>query len=368
MTRYAFALASPIDDRSLMARMAQDRISGDISVSFRREPSYFAGCCLQGEQSEIIKCVDNENQEIVGLAARHLTTAFVNGAPQQVGYLSDLRGAPSVRGGTLVARGYQFLRRLHQAAPAPFYFTVIFDSNQVALSTLVGGRAGLPEYRNQGRLCAPAIHLDLPKRMLTLPGLELRQANTQDAAALVEFLNREHAHKQFASFWCLQDLNGGFGGTLNINDFYLALRGGSIVAAAAAWDQTALRQTFVEAYSGYLATLRPAYNALSRVLPLKPLPAPGQRVSHFYLSAIAIEGNDPKLFAALLRHVYRDRRQGRWSYCIVSLHERDPLCEALDGYRAIRTDGRLFSVHFEPASEPACELDNRIPYVDLARA
>lgn len=368
MTRYSFSLATPEDDAPLRARMAQDRIPGDLAVSFRREPSYFAGCTLQGSRSEVIKCVDGATREIVGLGARHVTRAFVNGAARAVGYLSDLRAAPAARGGMLLARGYRFLRALHEADPLPFYYTVIFDTNRAALSTLVGGRAGLPEYRDLGRVRGSAIRLDVPKPPLALKGVRFRTAAQQDVPALAAFLNREHALKQFASVWTREDLESGFRGTLKLTDCYVALDRGAIVAAAAAWDQSALRQTFVESYSPKLSALRAANNLLARVLPLKALPAPGHRVPYFYLSAIAVRDNDPALFAALLRHVYRERRAGPWSYCIASLHERDALCEGLEGYRAIPMDGRVFSVNFRDSREAAGWLDGRVPYVDLARA
>jgi hypothetical protein len=368
VTRYAFSLATPDDDASLRARMAQDRIPGDLAVSFRREPSYFAGCALQGSRSEVIKCVDRTTREIVGLGARHVTRAFVNGVPRLVGYLSDLRAAPAARGGTLLARGYRFLRALHEADPLYFYYTVIFDTNLAARSTLVGGRAGLPEYRDLGRVLGAAIHLALSKPALTVPGIRFRKAAAGDIPALAAFLNREHARKQLAAVWTREDLESGFGGTLDIADFAVALDGDGIVAAAAAWDQGRLRQTFVEGYSARLCVLRAVNNLLARVLPLKEMPAPGQPVPYFYLSAIAVRDNDATLFAALLRHIYRERRTGPWSYCIVSLHERDPLCAALDGYRAIPMNGRLFSVHFRDSREPPDALDARVPYVDLARA
>ena len=57
---------------------------------------------------------------------------YVNGEPQRVGLLSDLRLAQHARGGTLVARGFRVLRALHEADPVPYYLTAILDGNQRA--------------------------------------------------------------------------------------------------------------------------------------------------------------------------------------------------------------------------------------------
>ena len=180
------------------------------------------------------------------------------------------------------------------------------------------------------------------------------------------FLDREHARKQFAPVWRCGDLGERFGGTLRPEDFLLARRRDRLVGALAAWDQSALRQTHVERYSAPLAALRPFYNALCAIAPLKPLVAPGSPLPFFYVSAIAIEGDDPAVFAALLRRAYRDRRRGPWRFMVPTLHERDPLAGVLGGYRAIAAAGRLFAVHFGDAARFA--LDGRVPYVDMARS
>ena len=60
--------------------MAEDVIDGDVAVSFRREPSYFAGCAILGEATEVVKCVDRETGEIVGWGRGISPDAYVNGA------------------------------------------------------------------------------------------------------------------------------------------------------------------------------------------------------------------------------------------------------------------------------------------------
>ena len=59
--------------------MASDHMQGAMTLSFRREPDYFLGCGVQGDESQIIKCVDSKSGRIVGLGARHSKRLFVNG-------------------------------------------------------------------------------------------------------------------------------------------------------------------------------------------------------------------------------------------------------------------------------------------------
>lgn len=365
MSRFEFALAGPGDDAALRRRMAEDRMDGHVSVSFRREPSYFAGSQLQGETAQVIKCTDRSNGTLVGLGSRLTLHAFVNGIPTRIGYLGDLRAAPAYRGGTLLARGYRFLRQLHEQDPVPFYYSLILEGNQTALSNLTGARAGLPHYRDMGKILSPAIHLDMARRAVRETGLRFVQGHADQLDEIMAFLRREYARKQLAPVYHASDFATPRLRDLQPGDITLALRGQRVVGTLAAWDQSRFRQTHIERYSTPLALMRPGYNLLARVSPLKPLPAPGDRIPYFYLAFVATEGNDPAIFRALLAQVYESRRRGPWHYCIGGLHESDPLAEVLTEYRRIESSSRLFVIHY-PEDEPVFRaLDSRPPYVEM---
>src|SRR5262245_24532432 len=136
-SRFEFSIATLEDDEQLRRRMAEDWMRGEMSISFRREPSYFAGCAVQGEGFQVVKCTERATGRIIGMGNRAWRWAYVDGLPRRVGYLADLRAQPEYRRGTLLARGYRFLRVLHDADPVPFYYTLIFDGNQDALNALV---------------------------------------------------------------------------------------------------------------------------------------------------------------------------------------------------------------------------------------
>jgi hypothetical protein len=361
VNRFRFGPAGQADDAALRERMAADWLRGNLSVSFRREPSYFAGTALQGEQAQVYKCVDHQQDRLVGMGARITTRMYVNGELQRVGLLSDLRLAPEHRGGTLVARGYQVVRQLHEADPVPFYLTAILDGNRLALGSIASGRAGLPSYRDWGRMRTPAIHLDVPRPALGVPGVQFRRATAGDAAALEDLFAEQGARRQFAR--PLQPLPP----ALAWSDFVVAEQGSRLVACLATWDQHALRQTHIEAYSPWLAALRPLYNAAARALPLKPLPSPGERIPYLYFANLATRSDDLPLARALLRHAYREMRGGPWHYAITSVHERDPLAPLLDEYRAIQAAGRIFVVHYADGADAVARIDARVPYLDMAR-
>jgi hypothetical protein len=369
MSRLAFALAKPPDDAQLRRRMAEDWMEGRMAISFRREPSYFAGCRLQGEQAQIITCTDRGTGRIVGMGSRLVTTLHVNGRPQRVGYLADLRLQRAYRCGIALARGYRFLRGLHEADPLAFYLTLIFGDNTVAFQSLVGTRAGLPQYRPLGRMLTPALHLDFARPALAIEGVSFERATSATWPETFAFLRREAAAKQFSPAFADGDfaVDGRFGG-LSPEDFFVARGAGRVVGCLAAWDQSAVRQTHIERYSQPLRALRPLLNAAALISPLKPLPPPGGRVPYLYISCVAVQDNDVQLFRALLRFTYNQLRRGQWHYAIAGLHEQDPLAQVLCDYRRIEASGHLFIVHYPEDGDPLPGIDARTRTFEMALA
>ena len=354
-SRFRFALAGSDDDADLRALMAQGRMEGDIAVSFRREPSYFAGCIVQGDGAQVIKCMEVDSGRLAGHACRSTLEVFVDGQPQRIGYLSDLRSFAQYRGGTLLARGFRFLRELHDADPVPFYYSVIYEGNDQAVRNLVGGRAGLPAYLDYGRVLTPAIQLGFPRRELSEPGLRVAQATASQLPAIVNFLNAWQAQRQLAPVrHVAQFAPGSRYSGLRAEDFLLALDvNDEIAGTIAIWNQAAMRQTHVERYSRSLALVRPMFNLAARVLPFQPLPAVGGRVPYVYLACACAREHSIGIFRMLLRAAYRQLRSSDAHYAIVGLHESDPFATAFDDYRCIPAAGRLFLVHYADAPAPS---------------
>jgi hypothetical protein len=191
--------------------------------------------------------------------------------------------------------------------------------------------------------------------------VHLRRANEGDERALLELQDRAARRRQFAR------VPIGLPPGLRAVDHFVAERGSRLVAALAAWDQQPLRQTHIEAYSPWLAALRPLMNAAARWLPLKPMPSVGDRIPFLYLASVAMLDDDLELWRGLLRHAYRELRRGPWHYAITALHESDPMAAALRDYRSIAAAGRIFVVHYADGAASAEAIDRRTPYLDMAR-
>jgi hypothetical protein len=368
LPKYRFDIADARDDDQLRSCLAKNHMGEGISVSFRREPCYFDACKIQGDEYQVIKCTDSASGKIVGFGSRFILEANINGRPRRVGYLADLRAEPQVRNGMLLARGYKYLYELHKNQPMDFYYTLILSNNYKALDQLTSRRAGLPAYEHLGKILTPVIYLDMPKAEIKINGMRFATAQPDNLPAVLTFVQRLLAAKQFSPVYELEHFGSNRLRGLKAQDFYVAYRDDCIVGVIAAWDQGRFRQTHIEHYSAGMQLVLPVYNALSHIAPLKPMPKTGDKIPYLYFSLIAIENNNPDIFRGLLRYVYRQRRSGSWHYAIAGLHERDPLAECLTEYRRIPVSGELFSVHYPDAQNSVNQLDQRVPYIEIACA
>ena len=372
MSRIVFEPAGPEHDTDLRRLMAANDMEGEIAVSFRREPCYFHASAVQGGFYQVFAARDRESGQVIGVATRAVRPGFLNGQLTNVGYLADLRLDPDYRGGLLVAHAYRYFRELHTDGRAALYFTVIAEGNRRALETIATGRGGLPPYHDVGRLLSPAVNL-LRGRPPLEGDVEIVRGSEALIPEIVACLNRNHARRQFAPAWQVEQFTtqhtpGEYPHVrdLRASDFYVAFRDGRVIGVLARWDQSGYKQTVVTGYHGRMRLLRPLVNLAAPLIGCARFPPPGEPLRSFYASCIAVDGNDLSVFRALLRRLYNDHVGTGYAYFLVGLHEHDPLAAALDDYRLTPFAGRLFIVHWPDGEERFRGLDGRVPYVELA--
>src|SRR5262245_53402075 len=81
VSRYEFRLATREDDALLRAILAATPMPGRMSVSFRREPSFFDAAVVEGAFHQVVVCHDRQANRIAGFGCRSVRQRFVNGQP-----------------------------------------------------------------------------------------------------------------------------------------------------------------------------------------------------------------------------------------------------------------------------------------------
>lgn len=361
---FAIELATQGDDEELRALLRRSPVPGPISVSFEREPSFFDSCRVRGDFFQVGVGRDRRTDKIVGLGTRSVTSAFLNGRPSPLGYLSDLRLDQQYRGGTLVARGYRFLRHLHEDHRTCLYTTMIFQGNHTALTTIASGRAGLPQYHDMGRVHSPGINIGRRKPTLAA-NCDILSGSEDLLPDIVECLNRNQARRQFAPVHAVEKFTTQWR-SFRVRDFYVAVRGSRVIGVLGCWDQSSFKQTRVVGYGIPLRYGIRLAKALRLLTGVPGYPDREQLVAYFYISFIAVDGDELQTFRALLRRAYNAAVGGPYLYAMVALHERDPLVPALSDYSLTSFSGRLFAVTFADGEKLYRSLDDRVPYVEAA--
>ena len=363
-TRFEIELASDADDRELRDLLRRSSVSGSIQVKFEREPSFFDSCRIRGEFFQIGVGRDRRTGRIIGLGTRSVGPVFVNGRATNVGYLADLRLEAEYRGGTLIVRGYRFLRQLHADGRAQLYTTIVFASNHQALGTVASGRAGLPRYHDMGLVHSPGINLR--RRKPEIPAnCDILRGSEDILPEIVACLNRNHAQRQFAPVRTVGTFRNQYA-NFCADNFYIAVRRSKVIGVLGKWDQRSFKQTRIVGYGSSLRWLVPVANALRPFTGCAAFPKRGQEIPFFYISFIAVDDDALPVFRALLRRVYNDSLGGDHLYAMLALHERDRLLPALREYSLTPFLGRLFCVAFEDGETAFRNLDLRVPYLEAA--
>jgi hypothetical protein len=373
---YLFSLANHSDDAGLRQRMSEDTLDGTLSLSFRREPSFYSALPIMGTRAQIIKCLDTISGEIVGLGSRISLEAYVQGKIQRIGYLSDLRASKKVRGGPLLVRGYNFLKSLDQAEPLPFYLSLIFEGNQNALNTLTKPRKGhfkiFPHYLCLGTFETPAVFLHPKRKYKPSAKIEMMRAQSSDLEEIFEFINSQSQLRSLAPHYKSTDLGTDRLKGLKVSDFFISKEKNRITACLATWDQSHVRQTHIEGYSKPLRMLRPLINRIGKWLyPARSqlLPNESSRLNYFYLSFCHSLGDDPKRFKKLLEYMYETKSKEAYSMFIPGFHSRNPLLKSLNGFQKINSKNILYLVtynsdHLEQAIHT--QIEEGIPHLEIA--
>lgn len=361
---FEIALGTAADDRELRELLRNSPVPGQISVTFEREPSFFDSGHIRGNFFQVCVGRDRRTGRIIGLGTRSVAPGFINGQPAPLGYLADLRLKPNHRGGTLVARGYRFLRQLHEDGRTRLYTTVIFSENHAALTTIASGRAGLPQYHDQGTIHCPGINIRRAAPPI-LADCGIVRGCERLLPEIVECLNRNNRRRQFAPVHTVEMFRDRWR-NFRIEDFHVAVRGSNVIGVVGCWDQRSFKQTRVAAYGSRLRWMVPLVNALRPVTRAPRYPKAGEEVPYFYFSFIAVDDDNLQVFRALLRSAHNAAVGTGFLYAMVSLHERDPLLPALRDYSLTPFFGRLFCVTFEDGDQTAHALDGRVPYLEAA--
>ena len=366
-SRYVFELATRADDGALRGLLRGTYMNGPLRLSFQREPSFFLGADLGNLTTEIIVGRETSTGALVCTGVRAVRRAFIEGVESPLGYLSGLRLREEVQKSGLLARGYRYLKQLHDAGSTPCYITTILDGNEEARRILTSGRAGLPAYVSYGRLRTYMLPLYGFRKRIRSAAVT-RGATKETLPAAVACLNRFNADLQFAPAYRVEDFDANSGRLrgLSAEDLYLRLQGPEVVGTLAVWNQNGFKQSVVVGYSRGLALARPALTFAAKFGLAPRLPRAGRSLPCLYAGLIGCRGSDAAVFQELVDTVLADWTNTGYAYLLLGLCDRHPFSPIVERRSVMAIDSGIYLVCWPDSKPDPLPSTSRVPHLEVA--
>ena len=347
-------------DKSFDSQIAElfdeDCMGKDIALQYRTQPSFIDSLKLKGDFNQAFGVISTEGK-LKSLGARSIKKMYLNGKVEDIGYLSSMRVRSNRRGALDMARGYEFLKGLHEDRRTNFYISTIVDDNDYARKLLESGRCGLPQYKDMGLYYTATIPL-MSRKCKLKTDVSSKKAKPDDLNIICDFLNEEGKNKQFFPIYEPHDFDGSKAVTAEV--FYMLHVNDKLSAVMALWDQRKQRQIVISKYSKRMKMLKSIYNFASGLCSLPLMPDEKSILNSVYGSFIAVKNNAPDLFEQLLNFVIADNKN-KYDWISLGFHEKDPLLAVVKKRKHFKYISRLYTVGWDTLPK----IDGRIPYLEL---
>ena len=343
-------------DEADLQRLTHQPMPGWIRLAYCNSPSYRAGEAIKGDEVSVNVFVDADGH-LGGCWTHAIKHLWLEGRRQRVGYLTGLRSFAFARNQRGLFRGYEWVRERERTDPLPLSITSIVSANKPIRTLLTSRRANLPAYLEAGEIVTFGVtSRAIQRRFRMANGYAVLDGNTVGEMRLRAFYNEVSPRRTLFPVLPSTLPTG-----LTWRDFVVLEKDGEIVAAAAVWNQQAIRQIHVASYHPLLAVLRPLLNPILKLSGYFPLPPPRQDMDCVYLAYRLTRNESPTEFESLLAATVS--RTGQ-RILFFALHENDALLPNALRLTAWHYRSMLYTVSF--ASDPAPFVFHQPPYIELA--
>jgi hypothetical protein len=353
--------ATAADGPALVSLARNCPMQGEVALRIDRAPDFFALARCRGDGYTL---VGDEHGQIVACVSVARRAAYIHGKRTVIGYVGDMKVRLDRRGSGLARRLLAEIDRLETAATDAFYTGTTAAGNVAVGGVLARFANGHPLVRVGGLVAyqlLPVLRLR-PRR-----GVAIACAGARDEDELAAFLDNAHRKYVFGPVFRdggLQEILARSPG-MSLSNYFVARRGGRIVAALGVWDQHRIKQTHVLRMTRSLRWLSTAMRA-GALLRLPTLPREGEELRFRYARHPAGETG---AVAALVRHALAEARARRDHFLLFTCAVADPLSGALAGIPRTAYRYDLVAGKNRPGQEGQLRaLSAGLPYDDAALA
>ena len=365
--KFDFRIADSGDDPDIRRLLSRTPMPGRVTVAFHRDPDYFLGTTVMGDNCRVYIARSGETGELALIGCFAVSDRFLSGKRVPVAYIGQLRVGREFRGYMLPAAGRAFLEKTLKPEDPDICCAVISRENITARSIFTGSTGRhFPVLREIDTICTCAVPLGRARKTAGR-GISIEEGSAGVLPEIVDFFHTWGSRKEFFPVYTEEDfLKGVRTRGFDPNNFRIARSGREILGVAGLWDQSGFKQSVLCAYGGMLKAARPVYNLFSPLLGRPVLPEPGSYIDEVYASFICVRDNDPDIFRVLLNSIYSLARAEGHAWLLVGLASRDPLLEPVKSYPHILYTAGLYGFSFSGTSASLETMSGGIPYIEIA--
>ena len=363
--------ATPEDSEDLKVFFESFVIPGRIDLRTVRHQHYFDLYRIQTDSFKVFVLRDGANK-IHGTCAITYRMAYIEGKPQKIGLIRDLRIAKDRN--ALLSWSESFLPTLEQEmaeSGCAYFFSLIDENSAQSYNTLIRPKSRkqkMPRYYLLRKFYLIALHGHFSLFFKALAGVNLRSANQSDIPKLVKYLNGKSRKRPLGPIFevdhfvkTLQNWPG-----LQLNDFIIAEDTlGKIVGCCAPWSPHPLKTLVVEKHHGFTKGVRKLFTWGSHVKITRRLAKESESLSVSYLTHFFAD--NPDIFHSLLNEVWMKSPKSQtllYPYFMGQIEAKPP-----SGFIYTKTPFATYTIlpphrNLPPALRP--RIQSPPPYLELA--
>jgi predicted N-acetyltransferase YhbS len=338
------------DNAGLLALTAATPMGGEIAVRSDRAPDFFRLLERRGPSRVLVA---EEEGEIVGSVSANRVEVYVEGRPEDVHYVGDLKVHPDHRKSGVATGLLKTMEGDLRAAGADLILcTAAFGNDRIR--PYLEGRAGLPRTAALGIF--RVYQLTPRRRAGGRGGYEVRME--PEHPDLLRLYNDHFRHYQFGP------VVGP--GTLRDGRHLVARADGEIQASISLVDVGDSRQNVIVRLPTLLGVLAAAIRAVRPIVPAPDLPRKGVPIRTLYVKALGCRPGHEAALDLLVREARRLAFVEGYHFVTVGLHEKDPLAPRLTkGFKfTFKSLGFVVALRRSPSELEA--LTRKTPYEDYS--
>ena len=328
--RYDIRLACEEDSSALLQLINDTPQEGSIKLNFERQPNFFHATDITTSEAEVWLMEDLHNDRLVASFSIGKREVYVNGKKRLTRYGNDLRIHQDYKGGRTLFRLFKKYKELMQDE---WMQTVILDENKASIDTVGSGRLSLPTYHHAGQFITHMVALN---KSYAQPSQQVRRATSNDISEIQKFFDNQAKNKEFYPCYNFSRIGSedAYYRNLNINDYFLYFTNHELSGVVGTWNQKSFKQTRFLSYHGSIKFLRHISNISSKLWGGLSLPSAGELANYISLHSILVKDNQPKILNTLLTNILFEYRSSAYDALIIGFDKRDPLHEALQGFKS----------------------------------